>query len=398
MSFDITIIRERYRAFLGVRPDRILLTGHSHQAWPDCARDAMGQYFDDSARFVDDKWSEAIFERVERVGRGVLRRSGLDPSDPIAFGRSTHELVYRLLSCFPRDARVVTTTGEFHSLHRQLSRCEEDGLRVTWVDASPRAGLAERLLEAIVPGVDIVAVSAVFFEDSALLEGLGRIVARAAEVGAVPLVDGYHSFNVAPIDLGPAAEAVYLTAGGYKYAAFGEGVCWLRFPRSCTLRPAYTGWFADFEALERPRVVRGEGSEGRSVPPIGYGSGGARFSGATFDASAFYRADAVLTHWDELELGVPELRAISVRQTHRLIEGLISAGFEVVTPREPERRGGFVSVRMSGAHDMVHRLRERQVFVDARGELLRFGPAPYVTDDELDRAVTIVSELRASKT
>jgi hypothetical protein len=31
----------------------VLLTGHSHQAWPDCAREAMVEYFDDSARLVD---------------------------------------------------------------------------------------------------------------------------------------------------------------------------------------------------------------------------------------------------------------------------------------------------------------------------------------------------------
>ena len=39
---------------------RILLTGHSHQAWPDVARAALLQCFDDAALHVDDKWGAAF--------------------------------------------------------------------------------------------------------------------------------------------------------------------------------------------------------------------------------------------------------------------------------------------------------------------------------------------------
>ena len=42
------------------------------------------------------------------------------------------------------------------------------------------------------------------------------------------LVDAYHAFNFVPIDWGSARDQLYVTAGGYKYAAFGNGVSWLR--------------------------------------------------------------------------------------------------------------------------------------------------------------------------
>ena len=204
-ALDRARLRAAYTSFLG----------HSHQAWPDVAREAMGRCFDNAARLVDDKWGP-VFELVDRVGRRVNERLGFDGADPIAFGRSTHELVFRLLSCLAKDARVVTTTGEFHSLHRQLRRLEEDGLRVTWVDAKPRDALADRLLEQIVPGVDLVAVSAVLFEDAFIFPRLGEIIARAAEVGAIPLVDAYHAFNVVQLDWGPARDSAFVTAGGGK--------------------------------------------------------------------------------------------------------------------------------------------------------------------------------------
>src|SRR5438034_10720087 len=137
MGFDLGSLRASYSRFLG--DGRVLLSGHSHQAWPDAARDAMTTLFDDAARFVDEKWGEAIFPKVDAVGRRINARMGFDEGDDIAFGKSTHELLFRLFSCFwNKKPRVITTKGEFHSLYRQLTRLEEAGWRVAWVEASAR--------------------------------------------------------------------------------------------------------------------------------------------------------------------------------------------------------------------------------------------------------------------
>jgi selenocysteine lyase/cysteine desulfurase len=302
----------------------------------------------------------------------------------VAFGRSTHELVFRLMSClrWAERPKIVTTRSEFHSLYRQLLRLTEEGVEVVWVDGWPRASLAERLLDAIDERTAMVAVSAVFFEDAAILQGLGAVLEKAARVGAIPLVDQYHAFNVVPLDLGPAAAHAFVTAGGYKYAQFGEGICWLRVPPGCTLRPAYTGWFADFDAL---------GHE-RSWGPVSYGAGAERFAGATFDPSCFYRAEAVLEHFDRFDLSPAALREISRRQTSTLIEALGGVA-TLVSPADAAERGGFVSLRVPGAERAVAALRARGVFVDARNDLLRLGPAPYLTDDELLRGAAAVRDV-----
>src|SRR5207237_569162 len=87
--------------------------------------------------------------------------------------------------------------------------------------------------------------------------------------GAIALVDAYHAFNIAPIDWGPAKKSLYVTAGGYKYAGFGDGCCWLRVPDDCDLRPLDTGWFADCPALSgdgpTPITNRRAGLRGRGV-------------------------------------------------------------------------------------------------------------------------------------
>ncbi len=385
--FELDALRREYAAFL--RGPRVLLTGHSHQAWPDAARDAGARAFDDAARWVDDKWGEAVFPLVSRVGARALSRLGFPPTDPVTFGSNTHELVYRVLSSlrWSRRPRVVTTTSEFHSLHRQLCRLEEEGVEVVWVDATDRATLTDRLLDALTPGTAALAVSAVLFDDAWIVERLGELVSRAVEVGAVPLVDAYHAFNVTPLDLGPHASRAYVVAGGYKYAQLGEGVCFLRSPADSSLRPAYTGWFADYAALARPRARE-----------VGYGDGGARFAGATFDATPFYRADAVLDVFDRHGLSVEVLRRTSTRQTSTLIEELLRHGvlphrLELASSRDPARRAGFVALRSPRAGELCAGLRERGVLTDARGDLLRLGPAPYLTDDELRRGALALAEL-----
>src|SRR4051812_47064762 len=145
---------------------------------------------------------------------------GFPRGDSIAFGKSTHELVFRLITCLPPPSarpRIVTTRGEFHSMHRQLRRLAEEGADVVWIDAAPRDGIADRILDALKPGTAMLALSAVMFEDAYVVPRLGEIIERAVAVGALPLIDAYHAFNVVPIAWGPARDSVFVTAGGYKY-------------------------------------------------------------------------------------------------------------------------------------------------------------------------------------
>ena len=76
--------------------------------------------------------------------------------------------------------------------------------------------------------------------------------------------------------------------------------------------------------------------------------------------------------------------------TTRTFEGLAGAGLAPVPPTAARARGGFVAARLASpdaAAAVVRGLRDEGVWIDARGPLARLGPAPYVTDDELDRGV-----------
>jgi len=62
--------------------ERVLLTGHSHQAWPDISWEAQQQAWRDAADLVDQKWVRAA-EQAALVQAG-FRRLLNDPSGDIA--------------------------------------------------------------------------------------------------------------------------------------------------------------------------------------------------------------------------------------------------------------------------------------------------------------------------
>jgi kynureninase len=368
--------------------ERFLLTGHSHQAWPDCGLDGQRQAWLDAAEYLDHKWDHA-FARAERVRRGFARLLD-DPGGHIALGSNTHELVVRFLSALPlaRRPRIITTDGEFHSLRRQLDRMAEEGLELVKVPSTPASQVAERLSATVDDRTAAVIVSAVFYQTGQIVPALGTVLDACRRVGAELLIDAYHALNVVPFSLRQERlDGAFVTGGGYKYCQLGEGNAFLRFPESCRLRPLVTGWFSEFDTL-------GAAGGGGAVV---YGNGQARFAGATYDPSSHYRAAEVFDFFKEQDLSPEFLRAVSQHQL-----GLLAACFDRLDA-DPDiiRRdrsipmsalGGFLVLRSPLAAEICRLLGERGVSTDYRDDALRLGPAPYLSDDQLKESMRILGD------
>ena len=379
---------------------RVLLTGHSHQAWPDVAFSAQKQAWLDAAEMVDDKWGRA-FEVADEVRAGY-RRLLDDPDGHIALGQNTHELLVRFLSALPlrERPRLVTTDGEFHTIRRQLDRLEAEGIEVVRVatgsvdGASGDRAVAEGIVDAVDDRTAAVLVSSVLFRDARIVEGLDEVAAECARVGAELLVDAYHSLNAvrfSVVEMG--LQSAFVVGGGYKYCQLGEGNCFLRFPRDCELRPVLTGWFAEFGTLAA-EARDGEAGDGG----VAYGEGHLRFAGSTYDPVSHYRAAAVFAFFRELGLDAVRLREISLAQIRRLASRVDALDLDpALLSRDRsiplERRGGFLALEVPRAGEVCCKLRGRRVYADSRGRVLRLGPAPYITAEQLDEAVTELGEV-----
>ncbi|OLR91756.1 kynureninase/PvdN C-terminal domain-containing protein [Actinokineospora bangkokensis] len=363
--------------------ERLLLTGHSHQAWPDVALHGQVEAFTDAALDVDAKWGRA-FAKADRVRAAY---SALVGGGPVALGVNTHELVLRFLSALPLRSRprLVTTDGEFHTLRRQLSRLGEH-LEVVRVPALPAATLAERLASEVDDRTAAVLVSAVLYETAHVVPDLGGLAAACGRVGAQLLVDTYHALGALPFDATGLDEA-WVVGGGYKYLQLGEGNCFLRLPPQAeSARPVITGWYAEFDTLAA------------SADPftVAYGSGAARFAGATYDPVSHYRACSVLGFFAEHGLTPEALRAVSLHQNALLADEFDALDLppEVISryPGPREAFGGFLSLRSPRAARLHEALARAGVSTDSRGQHLRFGPAPYLRDDQLRAAVAALGQ------
>jgi kynureninase len=365
--------------------ERLFLTGHSHQAWPDVGREGQLEAWQDAAEHQDLKWERA-FAKAERLREGVR---GLleDPGTPVALAPNTHELVLRFLSALPLRERpkLVSTDGEFHTLRRQLGRLGEEGLDVVRLPAPPVETLAERLA-AEAPGASAVLVSAVLFEDSRIVPGLPALAQACADAGAELLVDAYHALGCVPFTV-EGLERAWVVGGGYKYLQLGEGNCFLRLPpQADELRPAITGWYAEFDELHA--------EHGPGATP--YPRGSMRYAGSTYDPTSHYRAARVLDFFVEQDLTPERLRASYLHQIGVLADAFDRLDLTSVT-RDRETPlsdfGGFIAFDSERAEDLSRLLLENGVVTDSRARHLRLGPAPYLSDEQLERAVAELGRL-----
>jgi kynureninase len=372
--------------------ERLLLTGHSHQAWPDCGLKGQQQAWLDAAEHLDHKWDRA-FDKAEQVRRGFARL--LDDTDGhIALGSSTHDMVIRFLSALPlvKRPRIVTTDGEFHSLRRQLDRMAEEGLEVVKVPSLPAALVAERLQGEVNDRTAAVIVSAVFYQTGHRVANLGNVLKACSRVGANLLVDAYHALNVVPFSLRQEQlNDAFVTGGGYKYCQLGEGNAFLRFPGDCQmrpLRPLVTGWFSEFDALG---AAKGDNT-------VVYGTGHARFAGSTYDPTSHYRAAEVFDFFKEQGLSPEFLRQVSQHQISLLASCFdqLDVASDVITRDSSiplDAIGGFLVLRSQKAAEICRLLIERGVYTDYRDDALRLGPAPYLSDDQLKASIQILGDV-----
>lgn len=278
--------KKYYSKFLKANPQVQHYAAHSHHYWPDVTYDAMIEYWNDSAKYTDDKWDYFFSNKIPTAQKLIAEVLNLSQPEQIVFAPNTHELVYRLLSCLDnsKPVHILTTDSEFYSFDRQINRLAEmPNYSVDKISTEDFSTFEERLKKQInTKKYNFIFFSHVFFNSGYAIKDLQAIVNSVSDPDCLIVIDGYHSFMALPTDLHSIEKRAFYIGGSYKYAQGGEGCCFLYVPSNCLLRPLYTGWFAGFADLT--------GKGGNVV----YSNDGLRFAGSTMDFTALYRLVAVL--------------------------------------------------------------------------------------------------------
>lgn len=357
----------------------VYFAGNSLGLMPRAARAAVQAELDDWGRLGVSGHLQGRtpwYSYHETVRESLARLVGAGPHEVVAMNALTVNLHLLLVSLyrpsgdrdkilletipFPSDAYAI----ESHLVSRGFG--PEQVLR-----ADPET--LEGVLEERGREVALVWLSGVHYLTGQLIE-IGRITRAAHRAGCLIGLDLAHAIGNVELSLHDH-EVDFAVWCSYKYLNAGPGAiggCYLheRHARRTDL-PRLAGWWGNdpatrFAMQTHPRFEPVRSADGwqLSNPPI------LSFAPLRASLGLFDRA------------GLHRLRQKSVRLTgylDSLLEPLVPHGIEMMTPRDPSRRGAQLSIRMKGRHAeaLVGALEGRGVITDFRDpDVIRAAPAP----------------------
>jgi len=323
----------------------------------------------------DEEWMELPFAIGDDLGRAAL---GAAPGQTF-IGDSTTVLLYKLaraaVDSLPERSEIVLDTDNFPTDRYLLDGiARERGLRLVWIEADTEAGVTPEQVAAVVgPQTALVVLSHVAYRSGFLAE-LHTITRIVHDAGALVLWDLCHSAGSVPIELDKAG--VDLAVGcTYKYLNGGPGspafgyVNARLIPR---LAQPIQGWMGASDVfLMGPEYVPADSIRRflSGTPPI-VGMLAMRDTVAMIE-----------------EAGIAAVRAKSVALTEFAValadEWLTPLGVTLASPRDPERRGGHITLSHPAMREVTALLWQRDVIPDYRDpDGLRVGLSPLSTSFE----------------
>lgn len=372
-----------------LRPDGrpvIYFAGNSLGLQPKAVRGLMDQELDDWARLgVEGHFKDRTpwYSYHELFRDSAARLVGATPGEVVLMNSLTINLHLMLVSFyrpiaerfliytdsppFPSDAYALQT----HIRHRGYDPGtalrpfpSREGERCPSIDDIERI-LAERGRE-----IDLVVLNAVNFFTGEFYD-VPRITAAAKRHGCKVGLDLAHAIGNVELHLHDW-QADFAVWCSYKYLNGGPGAVGGCFVRECHANkpelPRLAGWWGNDPSTRfrmRPAFTPQPGAEGWQVsnPPI-FSLVPLRASLALFDA-----------------VGMPALRAKSVSLTgylQYLLDRLPAGRFEVITPRDPARRGCQLSLLIHDRpKELLAALQAQGVVCDFREpNVIRVAPVP----------------------
>jgi kynureninase len=381
--------------------------GNSLGLQPKALRERLGSFLDDWARLGVEGHTQSTrpwYSYHELLRGPAARLVGALPSEVVVMNSLTVNLHLMMTSfyrptaarhaiviednAFPSDSYAVRSQAAFHGYDPDEAVTR---LRPRPGEAALRTADVTGFLEREGDRVALVLLGGVNYYTGELMD-MAAITAAGRAAGAVVAWDLAHAAGNVPLALHDIG-ADWAAWCSYKYLNSGAGSLSGVFVHERHLAdrtlPKLAGWWSTdaatrFEMAPSVTPVDSADSWQVSNPPI-LSMAAVLVSLEIFDTS-----------------GMPALRARSERLTgylERLLDEVLSGRpAEVITPRDPARRGAQLSVRVSGRDvgPLTDRLRNAHgVYADARRpDVIRLAPAPlYNTFHDCWRAAVALAEV-----
>lgn len=337
----------------------------------------------------DEEWLELPQAIGDQLGRAVLGAA----AGQTIIADSTTVVLYKLIRAAlaavgdPARTEIVVDTDNFPT-DRYLVEgiAKEEGLTLRWIEADPASGVhLEQVREAVGPATAVVLLSHVAYR-SGYLADLPAITAAVHDAGGLVVWDLCHSAGSVELQL-DAWDVDFAAGCTYKYLNGGPGspaFAYVNDRHLPGLAQPIWGWMGRKDAFEM-----GPGYE----PAAG-------IRGFLSGTPAIFGMIAMRGTLDLIEeAGMAAIREKSRQLTAYALElhdaWLAPAGVRLATPRDPERRGGHITVDHPAFREVTAALWERDVIPDFRApQGIRIGLSPLSTGfAELHRGMAAIRDL-----
>jgi cysteine desulfurase/selenocysteine lyase len=210
---------------------------------------------------------------------------------------------------------------------------------------------------------------------------LERVGAACRERGIWFVVDAIQGVGACPIDV-HAAKIDILACGAQKWllSPWGSGFVYVRDALVRELEPPVVSWMAP-KGTDDFRKLRDYDFTWRDDAR--------RFELITLPFPDFAGMNASLELF--FELGLANVYGQVEALATQIVDWARDRGVELVTPAEPERRGGVVCLRPREAASVSERLKEKGVIHSYREGAIRLSPHMYNSPDEIAAALGIIA-------
>jgi kynureninase len=377
----------KWRSEFPILSDTVYLISHSLGAMPRATYDRLQEYAEAWATRGIRAWAEGWWEMPVSLGDKIAEIIGADQGS-VAMHQNVSICQSLVLSCFEPTAKrnkIVYSELNFPSvMYVYEAHARAGKLRVEKIKSDDGVTVPlERLLAAIDEETLLVPISHVLFK-SAFLQNAKAITERAHEVGAMVVLDVYQSAGTVPFSV-KELNVDFATGGSVKWLCGGPGAGYLyvRPDLHLKLEPTTTGWMAHEDPFAFETGLR-------------YAPNITRFLHGSPAIPALYAAQSGYEIINKI--GVPAIREKNIRQTNRLIELAEEEGFEITSPRDPQRRGGTITVAHENAAGITNELIRRHFIVDFRpGAGVRISPHFYTTDEDLELIIREMKSIRDTR-
>ncbi|MFF5294226.1 kynureninase [Paractinoplanes globisporus] len=334
-----------------------------------------------------DEWMEWPLRLGDRLGRVAIGAAG----GQTVIADSTTVLIYKLaraaVAARPGRDRIVLDTDNFPTDRYVLEGiAAERGLELVWIETDPDTGIHPgQVAEVVDERTALVLFSHVAYR-SGWLADVPEITRIAHDAGALAMWDLCHSVGSVPVELD--RWDVDLAVGcTYKYLNGGPGAPAFAYAKKDLLpglRQPIQGWMGHRASFEMgPGYEPAEGSRAliSGTPPI----------------LAMVPLHANLDMLESAGIGAVREKSLLLTGYALDIADELLAPFdvEVVSPRDPRRRGGHLTLRKPGFEKLLDPLWDAGVIPDyRRPDGLRIGPAPLSTSfGEVYRGLSVLRSL-----